>query len=410
MVPDWPTGAIDLADGSVVVTVRGRMTRVASYDAALGVVAAAASGLGRPVRVWLRRPGGVADLAAVAPGGELVGLDVPVPVEAGSPIPADALRGSRGSPGERRAVEIPQPAQAAPLSLEEIGAQSGRRSGWWSRGRRPSATEDPLARLTGLTYMVANKKGGSGKTPLAVLLAAAFAQARPRDSVLVDINPVGNLALRAGLPPNVPTAGDLAVWLASLSRMPYEPQLFAGSALLAPGGWRAIPSRTSLVAAVTDQSSTLAAALTKGQVELLLAALGLVTPIIGMDAGNSHRDEAWLAGAARADVLVVPVRMTPDTCQAAGEMLDDMVKLGFERLVRRAIIVETRGPGDPVDRGRARAYRRYFTERGWQVLSLPPDPHLTGRAAIEWDRLKPATRTAATRIAQAVAQTKLGAS
>jgi len=413
-VPRFPVAVIDVSAVPVVVTVRAVSRLVGSHEEAVRLVAEVASEVGRPVRVWLRQPGSSV-LAAINGSGAYVDVQAGMPELSGSPIPADALRTAVmprfDAPADSNGISepawvIPDPPEFPDLGAIAAGtATPGRR--WWQR-RRPvaaAAGEDPLRAVRSLTWMVANKKGGAGKTPLSVVLAAACASVRPHDVALVDINPVGNLALRAGTPDGARTVTEVAEWLATLDRVPYEAELFDGAGWQEPGGWRAITSRTSVVVADESKAATLAAPLTEAQLERVLAALAVATRVVGIDAGNDHGTQVWQTAASHADVLLVPVKLTPDTCVAAGEMLADLQKLGHADLVaRRTLIVATKGPADVVDAKQAKAFRDYFVRQGYQVLDLPTDPELAGKTTIRWDRLRPATREAGLAIARAAAR------
>ena len=424
-VPVYPVAVIDVSTASVVVTMRAVSEVVGSHEEAVWRVALVAAELGRPVRVWLRRPGGQVEVAAVDAAGAYVDAEVGVPAVSGSPVPAEPVQvvsdgpvmgrdsigitGSAGGSGGRDSNGITGLGGASELAAIAAGAGPVKRS-WWPRRRPVQAGEDPLRLVPSMTWMTANKRGGAGKTSVAVVVAAACASVRPRDVTLVDINPVGNLALRAGTPSGARTVTEVAQWLSGLGRVPYEAELFDGAGLQEPGGWRAIPSRTSVVVTDEARAATLAAPLDSEQLKHVMTALSMTTRVVGIDAGNDHGTGAWLTAASLTDVLLVPVKLTPDTCLAAGEMLADLQKLGHGDLVtRRTLIVATRSPADHVDARQARSFREYFQRQGYQVLDLPADPELASKtAAISWDRLRPGTREAGLAIARAAARIRLG--
>ena len=280
-------------------------------------------------------------------------------------------------------------------------ASAGRRR-WWKRGQGEEAGPDPLSSLTRLTYMVANRKGEAGKTPISVLLAAAFATKRPNDVVLVDLNPVGNLALRT-VQSTTATVSDVVAALRELDRLPYASDL-DGLMNWQPEGYHAIPSRDSLVIQQEGDEPVLAPRLSLHDFDLLSRSLHANAHVLGLDTGNNDGDEAWQRASELSDVLVVPVKWDPPTCTQAGQMLDDLVKLGRSDLARSAIVVPTWGPAEVVDKGRAKDFEAYFRSKGHRVMPIPPDPHLAGKGVITWARLKPATRDAALALAREVAR------
>ena len=80
--------------------------------------------------------------------------------------------------------------------------------------RQETARQIKLPTRTIKTVLVANTKGGSGKTPLAVMLSAAFGQVGGKQPVLIDNNPTGNLATRVNqMPAGALTIDDLAAHL-----------------------------------------------------------------------------------------------------------------------------------------------------------------------------------------------------
>lgn len=273
---------------------------------------------------------------------------------------------------------------------------------WWQRSTTKVEGPDPLVAVQRVMYMVANRKGEAGKTPVAVLLAAAFATKRPNDVVLVDLNPVGNLALRT-VQTTSATVSDMVTALKGLDRLPYASDL-DGLMNWQPEGFHAIPSRDSLVIQAEGDEPTLAPRLTRHDFDLLTRALQANSHVIGLDAGNNDSDEAWQRASELANVLVIPVKWDPPTCNLAGLMLEDLVKMGRSDLVRSAIIVPTWGPTEVIDKKRAKSFEAYFRSKGHRVMPIPPDPHLAGKGVITWARLKPATRDAALALAREVAR------
>lgn len=329
-------------------------------------------------------------------------LDLREPVTSVETPAAHVSRWQAPAPG---GATIPPNSGAGPGGYAEatkhIATASTTRR-WWQRSTTPAEGPDPLVAVQRVMYMVANRKGEAGKTPVAVLLAAAFATKRPNDVVLVDLNPVGNLALRT-VQTTSATVSDMVTALKGLDRLPYASDL-DGLMNWQPEGFHAIPSRDSLVIQAEGDEPTLAPRLTRHDFDLLTRALQANSHVIGLDAGNNDSDEAWQRASELANVLVVPVKWDPPTCNLAGLMLEDLVKMGRSDLVRSAIIVPTWGPTEVIDKKRAKSFEAYFRSKGHRVMPIPPDPHLAGKGVITWARLKSATRDAALALAREVAR------
>lgn len=264
------------------------------------------------------------------------------------------------------------------------------------------ATAQPLGRP--LVVLVANTKGESGKTPLAVLLGQAFGSLRPGDVCVVDLDPTGNLAARAGTGRSTPTVPGLVAGAMKAQEWSDVTKLLA---------WHP-DSRMWVVAArdpespEDDGSGHLAA----GALAAVIAALAKGVRVIILDAGNNERDVVFREAAALADQLVVPVRWdVPTVRDGAGVLLRSLYAQGHQKLATEALIVGTYPLMRRPNRGQEHRFRAEFERMGHQVTDVPSDGHIDQRSGIVWAKLRRRTQAAALGLADSItaAQRRRGA-
>ncbi|GAA1062029.1 hypothetical protein GCM10009573_34570 [Agromyces bracchium] len=251
--------------------------------------------------------------------------------------------------------------------------------------RRDEQTIRQATWIRAVSVLVANRKGGTGKTPVSLLLGGTLAAIRGGSVAIVEVaDDPGALAFRAeGTPPRgigelvrdidtIRTAGQLAGYTA--------PQTSFAAVIGSPGRReRLTRDAVSRVAAVIDEYYAIRV----------------------MDSGNQPSSDAFHAATAAADVLVVPVLNAGDAVLEALAMLEELRSLGGHaaELADQAIIVRlTDGrPEHPhvVDR----ITELLDTARVSVVLEVPYDAHIAERGQLTLDRLAPATRRAFTRLA-----------
>lgn len=275
------------------------------------------------------------------------------------------------------------------------------RQGWRSLfGLPPSAAElserEDLAKaqrpLVGAkTIVVLNPKGGAGKTPTTLSLAAALGVARGGSVVAVDNNELrGTMPLRTltnGCYENVRTFLDNIDHLrTSMSTADIQKYMRHQG----DGQYDALVCATDTRHEVTAEEY--------GAVHDVLTRVYQISVV---DTGNNEGAPNWKAALASADAIVVPVkRSSASTCVAASQMLEDL-QMEYGNLVRNAIIVFTDGPG-PISKGAFAKYRDYFENRARKVVEMPTDPHIAEEVPIEYNRTKKKTRRAALALAAAV--------
>lgn len=257
----------------------------------------------------------------------------------------------------------------------------------------------PAAQLAGelgapLVVLVANTKGESGKTPLAVLLAQAFGSFRPGDVAVLDLDPTGNLAARAGTGRSTPSLPQLVTGSANAGQWSDVTRLLA---------WHH-DSRIWVVSARDPEASSEAGQMPRGGLTAAVQALAKGVRVIILDAGNDERDPVFQEAVGLATQLVVPVRWdVPTVRDGAGVLLRSLYALGHQDLATRAVIVGTYPLlRRPARRDEAR-FRAEFERMGHRIVDVPSDGHIDQRAGIIWSRLRSRTRTAALALAELVA-------
>jgi len=257
-----------------------------------------------------------------------------------------------------------------------------------------------------LRILVASNKGGQGKTPTAVLLAAAFGQMRGGDVAVLDLNPTGNLANRMSVPATAPTLLHLVDQVKALGAAPSWANLTRMFAWDESARAWMVGSRRGLL----HEGRQVESHISGEDLERVMVAVETGFRVVILDGGNNHGDDAFLAAVGMADQLVVPTKLDIDGVRAAGQMLDDLGALGWVDLVGRALIVESQPPLQIMTRAMRQQQERFrdgFRRRGHQLVTIPPDAQINKKTAIRWETLKPKTRDAATGLARAILERHL---
>ncbi|WP_405058456.1 AAA family ATPase [Kribbella sp. NBC_01505] len=291
--------------------------------------------------------------------------------------------------------------QALPLP-REAPAERGVRS---VLRLRPGTTErtERIARATAatafrrpVTIVVANPKGGSGKTPTTLLLAGALGQARGGGVVAWDNNELrGNMHLRTHDTNTRSTVTDMLQAMAMLTQP--DARLGDVAAYLrhqVSGQYDVLTSAVTTYAQIEAKDFD--------QIHRLLSRFYKVLVI---DTGNNEGSSNWREAMKAADALVIPIKWKSLSCAAAVQMLEELDNQGPEaqRLIRRAVIAVSNGPGD-VNREVEKQLRPYFESRAAAVVDIPTDQHIAAEGPLDHSALQPATRRAGLELAAKVSE------
>ncbi|MGQ0463980.1 MAG: MinD/ParA family ATP-binding protein [Sporichthyaceae bacterium] len=343
---------------------------------------------------------------------------VPAPTTVPEPAPATAVVQPSAHDDVCETVEMPQLAAPAETPAERIAViPSVRPAGpslrdrlTTARLRRPAAAPAPAllppgAELTRvedmrrpfrrpMTVLVANPKGGSGKTPLTLLLAGTLALMRGGHVLAWDNNEArGGLAFRAnpcGVADNL-TVRDLLADIATFES--HQAGMGELAAYLRP--------QDELFDVLASDSDPASLAQIRGcDFARLHAMLRRYYRILILDSGNNVRSEAWQAAAMAADCLVLPSSYDADSVEAADWTLEHLISIGRADLVERAVTVLTAAGGRPDPAAQAEAHARFA--RTAAVIDIAHDPRLRSGERVGRATVAEATTAAVLRAAQAV--------
>ncbi|OYN96194.1 hypothetical protein CGZ96_13035 [Enemella evansiae] len=275
------------------------------------------------------------------------------------------------------------------------------RTGWRARfGLAPTQRELDENRDTEVaktvftrpvTIMVANPKGGAGKTPTALLLAAAFGLARGGGVVAWDNNELRGTMPDRSASPHRRNVRDL---LESMERLQRSDAQFTDLAHFlnhqASGTFYTLGSAQTSERVISDQDFR--------EVHDVFARF---FQVIVTDTGNNEAAPNWVAAAEVADCLVVPTKWRSDSLIPAARMLETLQDAHPE-LLKRTVIAATNGPADTQTKVKANGASWFGSSH--PIVEIPTDPHLAEGGVIDYAQLKPATRRAALQLAAEVAR------
>lgn len=250
-----------------------------------------------------------------------------------------------------------------------------------------------------VTIVVADPRGGSGKTTTSLLLAGAFGTARGGGVLALENHELrGTMHLRTGAPVGATNIRDLI--RAQQENAGAEQSMVRIGDLSGFVRHQVAGQYDVLVSATKSGRS-----LKREEFEDVHALVSRFYQMIIVDTANNESAENWRAAIDKADALVVPVKWRNDYSVPAIEMLEELEHSGDERvvgLVRRAVVVASHGQGD-VDSRCRQHLMPYFADRTRAVIEIDPDPHIAEGNVIQHDQLSPATRRQAERVAAEVA-------
>ena len=238
-----------------------------------------------------------------------------------------------------------------------------------------------------VSILVANPKGGVGKTPTALILGGVLAAIRGGSVCVMEVSDdAGALTFRSEGTPNlgigelvrdaagVRSAGQLAGYTAPQTSF---------AAVLGTVGTR-------------DQ-------LTAHDVFALSVLVDDYYAIRIMDSGNQPSSSAFHGALETADLLVIPVLNAGDAALEALGLIAKLRATGGKaaRIADRAIILRA-SDGRPENPNVIDKVDQAFAEAGiTDIHTIPYDPHIAERGEITLDHLGPATRDAFTAAAAA---------
>ncbi|WP_146069820.1 hypothetical protein [Cryobacterium sp. M15] len=257
--------------------------------------------------------------------------------------------------------------------------------------RRDEETIRQATWTRAVSVLVANQKGGVGKTPSAIIVGGVLAAARGGSVCILEVSDdPGALSFRAEGNPargvgelvrdvdTITSAGQLAGYTA--------PQTSFASVI---GTVRRRPRLTHqdvvAVAAVVDQ----------------------YYGIRVMDSGNQPSSSAFQGAVDTADALVIPVFNAGDAVLEAVALLDVLRSAGGKAasLADHATILRLTD-GRPENRQVVDRVDQIIADAGVeQVFTIPYDPHIAERGQITLDHLDPRTRRAFAAAAAGVVRT-----
>jgi cellulose biosynthesis protein BcsQ len=249
-----------------------------------------------------------------------------------------------------------------------------------------------------VTIVVADPRGGSGKTTTSLLLAGAFGTARGGGVLALENHELrGTMHLRTSAQSGATNIRDLIRTQRDTGG--------GGQEMLRLGDLSGfvrhqVAGQYDVLVSATKSGRALA----RDEFEDVHALVSRFYQLVIVDTANNESAENWRAAIEAADALVVPVKWRNDYSVPAIEMLEELQHSDDPRtvnLVRRAVVIASHGQGD-VDNRCRRHMMPYFAERTRAVIEISPDNHIAEGNVIQHDQLAPATRRQAERVAAEV--------
>lgn len=309
------------------------------------------------------------------------------------PAPWDAVQ---GSDARQRLADVRAQllvSEAAPAEPAQWGARAAlrRSTGGLLRpgaGKAERAYHGDLEAIRTFQWpgpfsvLVANKKGGVGKTPACLLIAGVLAQVRAGGVVAFEgAEAAGTLAMRAERADK--TTRGLTELLVSVSKVRTAANLAWFTQLQSSGA--------AVIGSVNDRDT-----LDEAHVRVIRRLLDQYYPINVVDTGNNPEASAFLQCVDNADALVLPTVLTTSSVIS---LIDTLYRVRNEdargmALADNAVVVIT-DDGTPVEAKEAAKLRAVLAELGvGAVVDVPFDPHIGAGNEISLGRLTQASQRA----------------
>ena len=238
-----------------------------------------------------------------------------------------------------------------------------------------------------MTVVVIQPKGGAGKTPTTIGIAAALGVHRGGYVIGWDDNETrGTLAVRVvNRDSQRATVWDLLSDLPRFERT--EARVGDLSYYVRAQG------EAQFDALVSDDLPSNMEQIGEQEFHRIHAVLQRFYRVVVIDTGNNVRSPNWQAAVNAADVVVIPSTYQRDVGFSASWVLDHLIQTGRAELAEHAVTVLT--AADPSTDPKVREeLLHHFGQRTERVVEIPYDPHIATGGPIHWDRLNEATRRA----------------
>lgn len=234
--------------------------------------------------------------------------------------------------------------------------------------------------------LVGNKKGGTGKTPLSLLLGGIISAVRGGGVAIVEVSDdPGTLGLRAE---GTPALG-LGEFVRDVDELTTRGQVTGYTA-----------PQTSFASVIGTAVDRPRAQLTYDAVVSAAAKLDEYFEIRVMDSGNVPSSGAFKGAAATADVLVIPVMLAGDSTLDALGMLEELRTTEAGRQLAETAIAVVMDDGRPQTQDMDAAVRQELEAAGVRTFHrLPYDAHIAGRGEITLGQVNEGAREALTLLA-----------
>ena len=234
-----------------------------------------------------------------------------------------------------------------------------------------------------VTLVVANPKGGTGKTPISLLLAGEFGDARGGGVVVVDNNENRGTAAFRSYFPHRRTVADL---LEAADRLEGPEAQFTDLAFF-------LAHQTSGKYYVLASDESVTRQLDAKVFARVHRILSRFFGVIIIDSGNNEMASNWLAALDVADGLVVPTQWRQDHIVTANKMLETL-RNRQHPIVQRTMIVGTNAPAAAQKEPKRAALDWFQTRHRLPVVEIPTDRHIHEGGILDRSQMGRKTRRA----------------